>query len=315
MSHGIEHVFVGGTGRSGTHVIARLLGHHSRYRYVEIEARFHCNPRGFPDLLAGRVSVEEFLRKLRRFWWHRIKAGEPLPAVLPSLPLGREERGLYKIVPRERFDAGLEAFEAAWPGDHLGACRALFDDLLAPLATEAGKPGLVEMSSDNVAQGPTLLQVFPDAKLIHTVRDGRDAGASKVAKRQKREHPKDGFEGIGWWQERLARVDGAVREIPPKRLHVVSLDELAHGDRESAYKGLLEFLEVEDEPGIREYFDHEVSAENAHWARWREGLDAEAERAVRLRYEQALDELESAGVHCAPALRRAYEQERSEVGA
>ncbi len=311
MAASPEHIFVGGTGRSGTHVVADLLGHHSRLYDVEIEARFHCNPRGFPDLLAGRVTEEQFLRKLRRFWWHRIKAGEPLPAVLPSLPLGREERGLYKIMPRERFDAAVAAFEAAWPGDEVGACRALFDDLLAAPAAEAGKPGLVEMSSDNIAQGPTLLQVFEDARLVHTVRDGRDAGASKVAKRQKREHPKDGFEGIGWWQERLTRVDAAVREIPPERLHVISLDELACGDREAAYGGLLEFLRLEDEPGIRAYFEGEVSADNANRERWREGLDPDSERAVRLRYEQALDELESAGVHCAPALRRAYEQERS----
>lgn len=315
MSTQVEHVFVGGTGRSGTHVVAQLLGHHSRLRDVEIEARFHCNPRGFPDLLAERVTVEQFVRKLRRFWWHRIKAGEPLAAVLPSLPLGREERGLYKVVPRDRFDAAVDAFEAAWRGDRVGACRALFDDLLAPLAAEAGKPGLVEMSSDNIAQGPTLLRVFEDAKLIHTVRDGRDAGASKVSKRQKRDHPRDAMQGIEWWQKRLVRVDAAVREIPPKRLYVVSLDELAYGDRESAYAGLLEFLGLDDEPALRRYFDREVSAHKAHPERWREGLEEESQRAVCLRYEEALDELESAGVHCAPALRRAYLQERDGVSA
>ena len=42
-------VFIGGTGRSGTHAMARLLGHHSRFADVPIEARFHCNKRGMPD--------------------------------------------------------------------------------------------------------------------------------------------------------------------------------------------------------------------------------------------------------------------------
>jgi hypothetical protein len=217
-------VFVGGTGRSGTHVLAQLLGHHSRYRDVEIEVRFHVNPRGYPDLLAGKVTLEEFVKKLRTFWWHRIKAGEPFPAVFPRLPLGREQRGLYKIVPRARFDAAVAEFELAYGADPVAACRRLFGDLLYPLAEAAGKPGLVEMSSDNVAQGPTLLRVFPEARLIHTVRDGRDAGASKVTKRQKRHHPRDGLEGIDWWAERLRRIDAAVREIPPERLHVISLD-------------------------------------------------------------------------------------------
>ena len=307
-SHADQLVFVGGTGRSGTHVLARLLGRHSRYRDVEIEARFHCNPRGFPDLLAGEVTLDEFMRKLRSFWWHRIKAGEPFPALLPRLPLGREERGLYKIVPRERFDAAAASFEAAYPAGPLAACGRLFCDLLGPLAEQAGKPGLVEMSSDNVAAGPTLLRVFPTAKLIHTVRDGRDAGASKVTKRQKRDHPRDGLGGIEWWEQRLRRIDAAVREIPPDSLLVTSLDELAFGDREDAYGRLLAFLELEDEPGIRDYFEREVTAENAHRDRWRDGLTPDAQEKLRRFYEQTLDRMAGDRVHCAPELLRTYER-------
>ncbi|MGH2963658.1 MAG: sulfotransferase family protein [Solirubrobacterales bacterium] len=301
-------IFVGGTGRSGTHVLARLLGHHSRYRDVEIEVRFHVNPRGFPDLLAGEVTVEQFIRKLRRFWWHRIKAGEPFPALLPRLPLGREERGLYKIVPGERFDAAVERFEASYAGDPETACTALFLDLLWPLAVEAGKPGLVEMSSDNIAQGPTLARLFGDAKLIHTVRDGRDAGASKVTKRQKSHHPRDGLEGIEWWEQRLRRIDAAAREVPPDHLLVISLDELAYGDRERSYSRLLEFCGLDDEPGMREYFEREVTADNAHRDRWRDGLDHDAQEELRRHYEGALDRLAADGVHCAPELQRTYER-------
>ena len=54
--------FVGGTGRSGTHVINNIVGRSSRYARVPIEARFHVNPQGFPDLLSGEVDVEQFLR-------------------------------------------------------------------------------------------------------------------------------------------------------------------------------------------------------------------------------------------------------------
>jgi Sulfotransferase family len=308
LSSNPNPVFVGGTGRSGTHVLARLLGHHSRYRDVEIEVRFHVNPRGYPDLLAGRVTLDEFLAKLRKFWWHRIKAGEPFPAVLPSLPLGREQRGLYKLVPRDRFDAEVARFEAAYESDPVAACRELFMGLLGPLAEQAGKPGLVEMSSDNVAQGPTLVRIFDDAKLIHTVRDGRDAGASKVDKRQKRHHPRDGVQGIDWWAERLSRIDRAAQEIPSDRLLVISLDELAYEDRETQYRRLLEFLALEDEPPMRAYFEREVTAENAHRDRWRDGLEPAAQDELRRHYERTLDRLAAEGVHCAPELRRTYER-------
>jgi hypothetical protein len=303
-------VFVGGTGRSGTHVVARLLGRHSRYAEVPIECRFHTNPQGFPDLLAGRTTPEQFLRKMRRFWWHRIRAGEPLAALLPRLPLGREVRGLRQIVPRPRFDAALTRFEAGHRADLELACRQLFLDLLWPLAEERQKPGLVEMSSFTVAAAPALLRLLPEAKFVHSVRDGRDAGVSKVGKRQKREHPTDAIGGIDWWYRRLAEAERGGRVAPPGKLLALSLDELAGEDREAAYASLLEFLGLEDEPPMREFFEREVNAENANRGRWRDGLSADAQREVIEHYERTLERIEAESFASAALLRRVYERDR-----
>jgi hypothetical protein len=303
-------VFVGGTGRSGTHVIASMLDRHSGFHSVPIECRFHVNPQGFPDLLAGRVTKDRFLRKLRRFWWRRIRAGEPLPALLPGLPLGRQTRGLFKIVPKERFEAAVERFDAGYEADPEAACRALFLELLRPLAEEAGKPGLVEMSCFTIAQAPTLVRLFPEAKLIHTVRDGRDAGSSKVGKRQKREHPRDARQGVAWWQGRLAEAEAGARSVPAGRLLTISLDELVAGDREASYARILDFLEIADEPAMRAFFEAEMTAENAHRDRWREGLDQAGQAEVAEAYERALAEIEGEGYLSAPPLRRVYEREK-----
>lgn len=302
-------LFIGGTGRSGTHVLSQLLGCHSRYARVPIEARFHVNPQGFPDLLSGQISPEQFLRKLRRFWWRRIRAGEVAPVVARRLAFGRKVRGLHKVVPRDRFDAAVAEFERSWPTDLELACRNLFLDLLWPLAAEEGRPGLIEMSCFTVAQGPTLVRLFPEAKLIHTVRDGRDAGSSKVSKRQKRSHPRDGFEGLRWWEGRLRKIEGGVRELPDGKLLTVSLDELVAGNRETVYAELRGFLELDDEPEMRGFFEQEMSASAAHVERWREGLPPQRQADLEREYAKTLDRLEREGFHCAPQLRRAFEQQ------
>ena len=123
-------VFVGGTGRSGTHILGRLLGEHGTYADVPIEARFHCNKRGLPDLLEGRVSFGGFMEKLRDFWWHRIRVDE-------------QPRGLYSLMYRSAFDSALERFESSYHSEPIAASRRLYLDLLWPLAEEEGKPGLV----------------------------------------------------------------------------------------------------------------------------------------------------------------------------
>jgi hypothetical protein len=302
-------LFVGGTGRSGTHVVSQLLANHSHWARVPIEARFHVNPQGFPDLLSGQVSPEQFLRKLKRFWWRRIRAGEVAPVLARRLAFGRKVRGLHKIVERDRFDAAVAEFEATAPDDLDRACRNLFFDLLWPTAAAAGKPGLIEMSCFTIAESPTLVRLFPEAKLIHTVRDGRDAGSSKVSKRQKRSHPRDASEGIRWWEGRLRKIEAGVRELPAGRVLTISLDELVDGDREAVYAELLDHLELSDEPAMREFFEEEMSASAAHRERWREGLSAEQQEALVRDYESILDRLEREDFHCAAQLRRAYEHQ------
>jgi Sulfotransferase family len=292
----LEVVFVGGTGRSGTHVIAKLLGRSSRYRKVPIEVRFHVDAGGFPDLLAGRTTPERFLVRLRGKWWKRVQT--------------LRSRGLHHIVPRDRLDEAADDFAGAYEADPLAACRGLFLALLAPLADERGKPDLVEMSCDTVAQGPTLLRIFPEAKLIHTVRDGRDASASRVSQGRRLIRPRTRRQGLEWWEARLRRIDRAAREIPEDRLLVVSLDELVaeQSGEESDYGRLVEFCGIDHEPGMRRFFERKMNPERAHRERWRDGLSQRAQRRLADQYEDALERLARDGVHCVPMLRRTAER-------
>jgi hypothetical protein len=311
-------VFVGGTGRSGTHVVADLLGHHSAYAAVPIECRFHCNPKGLADVVTGEATPEQFVTKLRRYWWHRVRVGGRATTRLRRL-VGRDGgrvagtqakvRGLHKIIPEDRFDAAVARFERSHADDLEGACRSLFYDLLGPIADEQGKPALVEMSCFTIAAAGGLGRIFPEAVFVHSVRDGRDAGSSKVSKRQKAHHPTDAASGVEWWEGRLALAERGYQSLgAPGRLHVTCLDELVWGDREATYEGLLDFLDLEDEPATRRFFDEEMNAGAANRERWREGLDEAEQEAVSRRYAEVLDRIEADGYHCAEPLRRNFQR-------
>ncbi len=293
-------VFIGGTGRSGTHVLARLLDRHPRFAEVPIESRFHCNKRGLPDLLEGRVTLAGFLSKLRDFWWHRVRVdGQP--------------RGLYNLLTRRQFDAAVERFEVDYPSDPVPACRGLFVDLLWPLAAQQGKPGLVEMSSHNVREAQTLRRLFPEARFVHTVRDGRDAASSVTTKTW---GPDSILKGIDWWADRLRAIetgvrgtdDGADYALSRAELCVVVLDDLVWGDREGEYRRLLDFLGVDDDAAMREFFGDQMHPAAAHLARWREGLGRIERRRVQRRYEATLAALERERNHVARPLIDAYER-------
>ena len=116
---------------------------------------------------------------------------------------------------------------------------------------------------------------------------------------------------------RLRQAEEGVRGLSDgdtRRLHVISLDELVQSDRDPTYAELLDFLGIEDEPAMREFFESEMNADAAHRERWRKGLDeADQERITDL-YETTLDRLEAEDYHCAPVLRRSYERTLTAYG-
>ena len=293
-------LFVGGTGRSGTHVLGRLLGRHAQYADIPIEARFHCNKRGLPDLLGGRVTLAGFVEKLRDFWWHRLRVDD-------------QPRGLYNLLTRRQFDQAVDAFAGGYHADPIAACRRLFGDLLSPLADEEGKPGLVEMSSHNLREAQTLRRLFPRARFIHTVRDGRDAASSVTTKTW---GPERVAAGIDWWADRLRAIEEGVRGeedgeafgLPRDRLCVIVFDELVEGDREATYERLVEFVGAGEDERMRAFFERDMSPANAHLSRWREGLGRLGQTRVRRKYERTLAALERERNHVARPLIDAYER-------
>jgi Sulfotransferase family len=308
-------VFVGGTGRSGTHLVAKLIGRHAEFENVPIEVRFHSDRGGFPDLLAGRVSKDRFLRRLRGFWWRRYRSGGRPPDILPWLPLGREPRGLHKFVPKERFDAATARFEERFDDEPEAACRELFEELLRPLAADAGKPGLVEMSCATTVAAPALARVFPEALFVHVVRDGRDASASRVRQGRGVLYPRTRVQGVRWWENRVRNIEAALAELPEDRVLTLSLDWLVQRPpNRRGYRLLRRFLGIEKQKTADTLFKRKVSPERANVGRWERGLSASARDRVRTEYEASLERIESDGLASAPLLREIYRFEGEQVG-
>ncbi len=297
VGHPPPILFVGGTGRSGTHVLAKLLARHPRLTMFPLEARFHVEERGFPGLLAGEVSKEKFVRRLRGFWWKGFQT--------------RRIRGLYRFVDEETFERAVASFEARFDDDPQGACRGLFYELLWPRVERSeGADGLVEQSCDTVAQAPTLVPLFGEAKFIHVVRDGRDASASRVSQTRGLIYPRTRAQGLEWWEERLRAIDAGARAIPPDRLLTVSLDELLLLGPRRGLKHICRFAGIYVNKKMKQFFNRRMSSELANSQRWRRGLSDRRAAELERRYEEIIEGLETDGVGCALLLRRTLERSR-----
>lgn len=276
-------MFVGGTGRSGTTIVARLLGAHPRFAYVPTEVRFHAEARGLPGLLAGRVGYDEFLERMRTRWYHLYH------------PNGRP-RALTRLIGTRDFEAALGRFEAAWPGDRWAAARGLVEDLLGPTAAAASKSTWIEMSPPNATAAQTLLALFPGARVVHSVRDGRDVAASLI----RRGAPLTMEQALDRWASRMWRAHRWNAGVDRTRFLTLPFYDLVAGPRRAAtYGSLLAGLGIERARAMDAFLEREITPERARMGHWREGRTAAEMRAVDAHYQDILRRLGRRGVDLA----------------
>lgn len=284
-------VFVGGAFRSGTHVVAHLVGRHPDYLTLEREMFFHCAERGVPAFLAGEIDRPQFASDLLGRWWRR-------PA--PWHPDG--ERGLHQTFRPEDFEAAVAALLTGPADDRAGACRTLISSLFDPLAAAAGKQAWVEHTPRNVWAAGELSMLFPQAKFIHVVRDGRDQACSVVRLPFRGDSVED---ELHLWARDLRMGEAGSRALAPDRLLVVQLEDLVLFDRDASFERLAAFLTPGDIEPMREFFASEVTAERAHIGRSRVELEPEERERIDALYRDLVGELRAEGISCLPPEREA----------
>jgi len=273
-------IFIGGTGRSGTGVLNRLVGSHSAYRNFR-ELQFHSAGRGgLPSLLSGEMSLDDFVTQMRREWFEGNAGG------------GRGH-GLRGLITREELDEALELFGGQFGDDAFGAAAELVSSVVRHRLRESGKPSWVEASPTNAHAARSLARCFPEATFLHAVRDGRDVAVS-IANQPW--GPSDYLSALKTWDRRLREAEEVLRALPAERVHRVQLEGLVEPGREERYEELLAFLDLRDEPAMRSYFNEQVTADRARVGRWRSELPEPERRPLDEQYRSVLAKLDRDGL-------------------
>jgi hypothetical protein len=277
-------VFVGGTGRSGTWVIGRMLRHHPHWSMAHTELRFHSVPGGFVSVLDGSVTPERYAEKVEQKWF-RISGGTG------------NAKGLQLLAARFETQQALARFVERAGTDVPWALGELLTELIEPFARGRGAVGWTETTPYNAHAAHALLTALPEARLVHTVRDGRDVASSVTSMAW---GPDTIEEALDWWASRVLQASQGVAAADPRRVLTVRLEELVHLQREATYTRLLEFLDFEDHPEVRRYFEEQVDSRRGNVGRWRKQVEKSERDRIDGRYRDLLDELAERGMAVLP---------------
>jgi GT2 family glycosyltransferase len=189
-------IFVVGHPRSGTTLLAVLLGRHSTLAMTPETHFFRLLGR---RRSGERVSHDELLR---RFHANRLPAELRLDA--PALAA--------------RFKAG--------PADHACLLRAVLEQY----ASDHGKPRAGEKTPMHLENVETILQWYPDARIVGIVRDGRDVVLSLMSMPWADERR---LRVLGWRWMRLLRLAENWKARFPQQFMLIGYEDLLRAPRQT----------------------------------------------------------------------------------
>jgi len=290
-------VFIGGTGRCGTNIMKDVLTLHPKVASHPFEYRFIIDPDGIIDFYTTALScwspyiIDQKLRRLESFL-----------TVLSEKYDGKEiyvDWELNKSLPkyekevRELMD-GLVDFK--YVGIHYGLkerrelyfmgyktknnltnmlggfIRRLVDDYLK----QENKTVYVEDNTHNLLFAKEILELLPEAKFIHMVREPKDVIASLSKQRWA---PNDKIKAAKWYKGVISRIEDLKKELPQKSFMVIDLYDLV-SDTERILTEICGFLGI---PFSDRMLD--VVLSKSHEDRWRKEFTTDELEAI----EQVLE--------------------------
>jgi hypothetical protein len=212
--------FVVGCGRSGTTLVRAMLDSHPELaipgesRFIPVLARTRDRyERG------GGFDVAAFVHDLEATPWFRHWG---LPA-----------------------DDARSVVAAPGATGIADAFRALF----AEQARREAKPRYGDKSPQYVMQLPLLAELFPEARFLHVVRDGRDVALAFASADF---GPSDIAEIALHWQLRVRRGMRYGRALGPQRYREVRYEDIV-AEPEATLRGLCPFLGLAYDPAMLRY--------------------------------------------------------------
>lgn len=266
-NHLFSHIyFSGGTGRSGTTIVGRLLSRHSVVAMAKpAEIKFLTSGNGILDLsqrrrvgkykrliLNDRLHLERFKYRLFHDWWERESKTGGKAGLIQGIS-EPELRTIYGNL-KENFDQDLKK-----------ATQKFFHEFVEIQLRQARKTSWIDTTPVNIYRAQEIASLLPGAKFIHMVRDGRDVIASAIRERW---GPANYDDGLAWYRKRMIRnlTNGVAMG---EQMLTLSLEDLVINKRDESIEKLLRFLGLKREKKFMDFFDEVMLESSITRGRWK----------------------------------------------
>jgi hypothetical protein len=162
------------------------------------------------------------------------------------------------------------------------------------MAQQGGKRW-VDTTPANARAADRVIALFPDAKIVHMMRDGRDVAASFAGKNF---GPNNVMVGLEAWRMRMLDAHRAELAAPEGTVIRIDLQRLVVTHRKATLSRLLNGIDVPSNPTFRQWFAENISSKEAKPGRWRKDYGLDDCARIDRKYGEILEELKAVGAPC-----------------
>ena len=281
-------VLIGGTGRSGSTILGRILARHpDLYLTDPEEVRFIANNPGMATALG-----------MRRARWPRSMRAKSLAEKAIKRSQGAyfkrpNNSGLQKWLTMDEMVALGDRYLARFGAEPVEATREFTYAVMDKVAAPAEGRRWVDGTPANARVTDLIEPIYPDCQVIAIIRDGRDVAASFV---EQTFGPSEIMQSLREWARRSLRMHQAVQRCRPGRILTIDMLDLVHNAREQSMEQVCTFLDIPLDAGMMQWFADNVSVERAHVGRWRSQFDEQTTSDIDALYSRLVSDLRSKGV-------------------
>jgi|SaaInlStandDraft_4_1057021.scaffolds.fasta_scaffold00354_8 hypothetical protein len=281
----ISPIFIGGTGRSGTTILSKILSKHSEVYSFDQELRFLTDPDGLISLkhslvdhwsfFHGDMAIERFkslmsnlkLRYVGKYPNHGLSEhtsntfyDQWIDSYISSLieyqsnhawagKVNLIQKGFLKLInPSEKPFLINKSYYCSPHTEELfiQKTQSFMNDLYNQISKTNKKKVIVEHTPSNLVHLDFLIKILPSLKLIHIHRDPRDIIASYKTKDW---GSNDVLQNAKWIQDVLYRWESIKKDIPNTFYLEIAFEQLIR-DPEKEIRRICKYINIPFEKSL-----------------------------------------------------------------